>query len=307
MDHVRGPLARGLRRAPGRRRGVAASPVLARDAGRGLGRRARVRRGGGCEARLAAQLHAGPARGRRGRGVVGPVRRRGPPRAVFLEQELHLDRRRPGDRRGEDDDRRPGPGGLPEDAPGDPSANLKAMRLRDLLRMSAGHQAEPKVGGRRPLGQEFPGAPGAVQAGDALPVQHAGHLHGLGDGPEGDRAVGPRLPRAPPLRAPGDRGSGLGRQLPGDQPGRIRPEPEDRGHRQVRPVAVAERQVAGQAARPRRVGRGRPPPARPPTAATPRATGSRGTATSSGGAGTAPTGATGPSVSIAWSSPSRTP
>jgi CubicO group peptidase (beta-lactamase class C family) len=35
---------------------------------------------------------------------------------------------------------------FPGDAPGDPSTNLKSMRLRDLLRMSAGHQAEVKLG-----------------------------------------------------------------------------------------------------------------------------------------------------------------
>jgi CubicO group peptidase (beta-lactamase class C family) len=34
---------------------------------------------------------------------------------------------------------------FPEDAPSDPSNNLKAMRVRDLLRMSAGHQAEPRL------------------------------------------------------------------------------------------------------------------------------------------------------------------
>jgi CubicO group peptidase (beta-lactamase class C family) len=34
---------------------------------------------------------------------------------------------------------------FPEDAPSDSSTNLKSMRLRDLLRMSAGHQAEVKL------------------------------------------------------------------------------------------------------------------------------------------------------------------
>ena len=34
---------------------------------------------------------------------------------------------------------------FPEDAPADPSANLKAMRVHDLLRMSTGHQTEPSV------------------------------------------------------------------------------------------------------------------------------------------------------------------
>src|SRR6476660_18746 len=32
---------------------------------------------------------------------------------------------------------------LPDDAPADPGANLKAMRLSDLLRMSTGQQTEP--------------------------------------------------------------------------------------------------------------------------------------------------------------------
>jgi CubicO group peptidase (beta-lactamase class C family) len=33
---------------------------------------------------------------------------------------------------------------FPEDAPAEPSKNLKAMRIRDLLRMSTGHEEEPK-------------------------------------------------------------------------------------------------------------------------------------------------------------------
>jgi CubicO group peptidase (beta-lactamase class C family) len=32
---------------------------------------------------------------------------------------------------------------FPEDAPAEPSNNLKAMRVSDLLRMSTGHQTEP--------------------------------------------------------------------------------------------------------------------------------------------------------------------
>ncbi len=35
---------------------------------------------------------------------------------------------------------------FPDDAPSDPGKNLKLMRVSDLLRMSTGHQAEPKVG-----------------------------------------------------------------------------------------------------------------------------------------------------------------
>jgi CubicO group peptidase (beta-lactamase class C family) len=40
---------------------------------------------------------------------------------------------------------------FPEDAPAEPSANLRAMRVRDLLRMSAGHQTEA------PLWRDAPG------------------------------------------------------------------------------------------------------------------------------------------------------
>lgn len=35
---------------------------------------------------------------------------------------------------------------FPDDAPENPSANLKSMRIRDLLRMSTGHQSEPSLG-----------------------------------------------------------------------------------------------------------------------------------------------------------------
>jgi CubicO group peptidase (beta-lactamase class C family) len=39
---------------------------------------------------------------------------------------------------------------FPEDAPADPSANLRAMRVRDLIRMSAGHQTEAALWSRDP-------------------------------------------------------------------------------------------------------------------------------------------------------------
>lgn len=44
---------------------------------------------------------------------------------------------------------------FPDDAPSSPSANLKAMRVSDLLRMSTGHQAEPSLKGDRPWTQIF--------------------------------------------------------------------------------------------------------------------------------------------------------
>lgn len=54
---------------------------------------------------------------------------------------------------------------FPEDAPRDPSANLKAMRVSDLLRMSTGQQAEPPRTATQPwtktfLAQPVPFKPG---------------------------------------------------------------------------------------------------------------------------------------------------
>src|SRR5205823_4256206 len=44
---------------------------------------------------------------------------------------------------------------FPEDAPAQPSANLRAMRLSDLLRLSTGHQAEPRRGNDQPWTRSF--------------------------------------------------------------------------------------------------------------------------------------------------------
>src|SRR5207249_1659296 len=44
---------------------------------------------------------------------------------------------------------------FPEEAPAEPSANLKAMRVSDLLRMSTGQQTEPPRTPERPWTQTF--------------------------------------------------------------------------------------------------------------------------------------------------------
>ena len=44
---------------------------------------------------------------------------------------------------------------FPDEAPADPSANLKAMRLSDLLRMSTGHQTEPPRQPNEPWAKTF--------------------------------------------------------------------------------------------------------------------------------------------------------
>jgi len=45
---------------------------------------------------------------------------------------------------------------FPEDAPAEPSANLKAMRIRDLLRMATGHQTEPSLWRAEPGAADTP-------------------------------------------------------------------------------------------------------------------------------------------------------
>ena len=47
---------------------------------------------------------------------------------------------------------------FPDDAPAEPSNNLKAMRVSDLLRMSTGHQTEPPRTAGQGLDQDLPGA-----------------------------------------------------------------------------------------------------------------------------------------------------
>ena len=68
---------------------------------------------------------------------------------------------------------------FPEDAPAQPGENLKAMRIRDLLRMSTGHQSEPSVGPAEAWTKTFVRS-STVQTGHPFPVQHGRHLHALG-------------------------------------------------------------------------------------------------------------------------------
>lgn len=54
---------------------------------------------------------------------------------------------------------------FPGDAPPDPSDNLKAMRVRDLLTMSCGHDVEPKIVGDGPSVKQFLAHPVPYQPG----------------------------------------------------------------------------------------------------------------------------------------------
>ena len=54
---------------------------------------------------------------------------------------------------------------FPADAPPDPSDNLKAMRVRDLLMMAGGHDVEPKANGGGPSVKQFLAQPVPHQPG----------------------------------------------------------------------------------------------------------------------------------------------
>ena len=54
---------------------------------------------------------------------------------------------------------------FPADAPAEPSDNLKAMKVRDLLTMSGGHEVEPKAAGGGPSVKQFLAQPVVFQPG----------------------------------------------------------------------------------------------------------------------------------------------
>ena len=150
-------------------------------------------------------------------------------------------------------------GFFPAEAPAEPSANLKAMRVRDLLTMSTGHHEDDV--------KDFPyqsddsvvkavsGASRFAQTGDVLLLQHAGKLHAVGDRAEGHRAAGCRVPAPTPLRSARDREPDLGREQAGRLARWVRLERSHRRHRAVRAALPAKRDVAGQATPSRRLGR----------------------------------------------------
>lgn len=76
---------------------------------------------------------------------------------------------------------------FPNDAPADPSDNLKAMTVRDLLTMTGGarHRAQ---GRRRSFRKAVSCSPGHPQARHAFSLQHDGQLHAVGNRDEGDGA-----------------------------------------------------------------------------------------------------------------------
>ncbi len=75
---------------------------------------------------------------------------------------------------------------FPSETPADASENLKAMRVRDLLSMSGGHDTEPKFKIEDgPSVKAIPRASRPARTRHLVPLQHARHLHALGDRHEG--------------------------------------------------------------------------------------------------------------------------
>ncbi len=134
---------------------------------------------------------------------------------------------------------------FPDEAPAEPSANLKAMRVRDLLTMSTGHHEDDvKDFPYQSDEQRREGVSGAsrfAQAGDVLLLQHAGELHAVGDRAEGHRAAGRRVPAPTALRSARDRESHLGREQARRLARRVRLERSHRRHRAIRTALSAER------------------------------------------------------------------
>ena len=76
---------------------------------------------------------------------------------------------------------------FPDDAPAEPSANLKSMRVRDLLRMTTGHATEPPMWRDQPdssnswcgMDQKVSASSCRFQAGHAVRLQHSGHIYAV--------------------------------------------------------------------------------------------------------------------------------
>src|SRR5262245_57081871 len=98
-------------------------------------------------------------------------------------------------------------------------------------------------------------APGPVQAGHALPLQFARHIHALGDGAESDWYDRTGLPAPEALRSAGFPESKLGGQPTGDIGRRLWIFCAHGRNRTLRTIVSSERPMAGTTTRPCRLGR----------------------------------------------------
>lgn len=93
---------------------------------------------------------------------------------------------------------------FPEDAPAEPSNNLKGMRVRDLLCMSTGSPSRGFAGCQRALDKGVPRARSTAQTGHSLSLQYARYLHAFGHCSESDRNDVARLSAAAAVRTAGN-------------------------------------------------------------------------------------------------------
>ena len=150
---------------------------------------------------------------------------------------------------------------FPDEAPSNPSSNLKAMRVSDLLRMSTGHQTEPPRPTDQPWTKAFLAHPVPFKPGTHFLYNTSGTYMLSAIVQKATGADRSRLSAAASVRAAGHRAPDLGDQPARHHRRRLRPERSHRGHRPLRPALPAKGQMAGQAACARGLGRGghRPP------------------------------------------------
>ena len=139
---------------------------------------------------------------------------------------------------------------FPDEAPAEPSANLKAMRVRDLLTMSTGHQTTTS--------RDFPyqSDENVVKLFLARPVSHKPGTFFFYNTPASymlsaivQKVTGQSVLDylGPRLFAPlGIVNPHVGREQAGRLARRVRPERAHRGHRAFRPALSAARGMAGQ-------------------------------------------------------------
>ena len=181
------------------------SPKHAGGARRLVCRHPGVRRGGRAPGRCAPQRDdRAPRQGGR-RGLVVALRRRRAAHALLPEQELHVDRRRPRHLRGPPHARRSRPRVLPRRRPRrpgrQPARHARPRPADDDDGAARGRHPRLPLRRRREPGEAVPRAAGGPQAGHAVRLQHAGHLHAVGDRAEGHGQDPGGLPPAAALRS----------------------------------------------------------------------------------------------------------
>ena len=145
---------------------------------------------------------------------------------------------------------------FPDDAPADPSDNLKAMSVRDLLTMTGGHDTEPKFNvDAGPSVKEFLAHPVPHKPGTHFHYNTPGSytLSAIVTKATGQTVLDylkPRLFEPLGIDNPAWDASPEGYSLR-----RLRPEAPHGRHRQVRPALSAKRKVERQTTDPREMGR----------------------------------------------------